>query len=75
MLSEQKGKEKRCLNLILHNVPECNDTVAANRKKHDIDKANEAFHSFLESLLQLITQYALAKRMMKTTTTENISKF
>ena len=46
MLSEQKEKDKRKFNLILHNVKESNDSVAANRKKHDIDSAIEIFQHY-----------------------------
>ena len=47
MLSEQKEKEKRKFNLILHNVKESNDPIADNRKKHDIDSAIEIFQRYV----------------------------
>ena len=47
MLSEQKEKEKRRFNLILHNISESTDSVAVNRKKHDIDSATEIFRRYI----------------------------
>jgi len=47
MLSEQKEKEKRRFNLILHNISESIDSVAVNRKKHDIDSATVIFQRYI----------------------------
>ena len=46
-MTEQKEKEKRRLNLILHNIAESDDSVAANRKKHDIDNATEILQRYI----------------------------
>ena len=47
MMSEQKEKESRRLNLIIHNMAESNDSVAANRKKHDIDNATDILQRYV----------------------------
>ena len=47
MMSEQKEKESRKLNLIMHNMVESNDPIAANRKKHDIDSATDILQRYV----------------------------
>ena len=47
MMTEQKEKEKRTLNLVLHNIAESDDSVAANRKKHDIDSTTDVLQHYI----------------------------
>ena len=47
MMSVQKEKESRRLNLIIHNMAESNDSAAANRKKNDIDNATDILQRYV----------------------------
>ena len=47
LLHDEKEKEKRCLNLIIHNLPESDATAGNDRKQHDISKSTEVFNQHL----------------------------
>ena len=51
ILSEEKEKEKRKLNLIVHEVPESTRSIAQERKAHDLDQV----HTILKECLGLET--------------------
>jgi len=38
LLNEEKEREKRKLNVIIHNLPECDDPNPSNRKSYDISQ-------------------------------------
>jgi len=40
LMNEEREKEKHKLNVIIHNLPECDDADPANRKKQDISKTS-----------------------------------
>ena len=44
---EEKEKNKRKLNLILHNIPESNAESADQRKQHDTDTAMTIINQYL----------------------------
>ena len=47
MLSEEKEKDKRKLNLILHNIPESTNSISDVRKQDDTDTAAAIFNQHL----------------------------
>ena len=48
LLAEEKEKEKRKLNLILHQIPESTSEAALERKAHDADHVKSIFENFLK---------------------------
>ena len=50
--AEQKEKEKRQLNIIVHNLEESSASEGPSRKKDDITKCNSLFHLQLPILIQ-----------------------
>jgi len=47
LLHDEKEKEKRCMSLIIHNLPGSDATTGNDRKQHDISKATEVFNQHL----------------------------
>ncbi len=48
IVKEDRDKEKRSLNLILHNVKESNAEIIEDRKAHDIQMATDLFANHME---------------------------
>ena len=61
LMNEEKEKEKRKLNVIIHNLPECNDPDPSNRKNHDISKVS----SIIDKHLSVPTNITQAIRIGK----------
>ena len=55
LINEEREKEKRKLNVIVHNLPECDDPDPSNRKSHDISKTSSIVDKYL-SVPTTITQ-------------------
>ena len=55
LINEEREKEKRKLNVIVHNLPECDDPDPSNRKSHDISKTSSIVDKYL-SVSTTITQ-------------------
>lgn len=55
LINEEREKEKRKLNVIVHNLPECDDSDPSNRKSHDISKTSSIVDKYL-SVSTTITQ-------------------
>jgi len=47
ILSEERDKDKRELNLILHKVPQSSNSKSEVRKQHDTDTAKVVFNQYL----------------------------
>jgi len=54
-MNEEKEKEKRKLNVIVHNLSECDDSDPLNRKNHDFSKTSSIIDKYL-SVPTTITQ-------------------
>ena len=63
MMSEQKEKESRKLNLIMHNMVESNDPIAANRKKHDIDSATDILQRYVGITATIKNAFRIGKKL------------
>ena len=61
-LSEEKDKEKRKLNVILHNVAEPTADNSQSRKREDIDHVSSIFHKPLGVSVQITNAVRLGKR-------------
>jgi len=59
-------KEKRCMNLIIHNLPESDATSGQDRKQHDISKVTEVFNKHLGLSANVTNAYRLGKKSDKT---------
>ena len=55
LINEERQKEKRKLNVIVHNLPECDDPDPSNRKSHGISKTSSIVDKYL-SVPTTITQ-------------------
>ena len=62
ILSEEKEKEKRKLNLILHRIPESISEDVMERKSHDTEKVNSVFQKYLEIDAQVDTVVRIGKK-------------
>ena len=61
LMNEEREKEKRKLNFIMHNLPECDDADPTNRKTQDISKIS----SIIDKHLGIPTTITQAKRIGK----------
>ena len=62
LLHDEKEKEKRCMNLIIHNLPESDATSGNDRKQHDISKVTEVFNKHLGLSTKITNAYRLGKK-------------
>jgi len=62
LLAEEKEKEKRKLNLILHQIPESTSEAALERKAHDADHVKSIFENFLKIDTEIDTAVRLGKK-------------
>ena len=62
---EQREKEKRQLNIILHNLAESNAPEGTNRKEDDIKKCSSIFQTYLGSSADITNAIRLGKRSDK----------
>jgi len=62
---EQKEKEKRQLNVIVHNLVEPTASEGANRKKEGIKKCSSVFQSYLGSQVSITNAICLGKKTDK----------
>ena len=62
---EQREKEKRQLNVILHNLVEPTASEGANRKKEDIKKCSSIFQTYLGSQVSITNAIRLGKKSDK----------
>ena len=62
---EQREKEKRQLNVILHNLVESTASEGANRKKEDIKKCSSIFQTYLGSQVSITNAIRLGKKSDK----------
>jgi len=63
--SEQKEKEKRHLNIIVHNVEESSAEDGKTRKIHDIEKCKDLFQTYLGTSVTIDKAFRLGKRSTK----------
>ena len=64
-MHDEKEKEKRCTNLIIHNLPESNATSGKDRKQHDVSKVTEVFNKHLGLSAKVTNAYRLGKKSDK----------
>jgi len=62
VLSEEKEKEKRKLNLIVHRIPESTSEDALERKEHDIEQVNSVFRDYLKVDVEVDSAMRLGKK-------------
>lgn len=62
LAAEQKEKEKRRLNLIIHNVEESKAVDGATRKKDDISKCSDIFRTYLGVSATIDKAFRLGKK-------------
>ena len=65
LLHDEKEKEKRCMNLIVHNLPESDATSGQDRKQHDISKVTKVFNKHLGLSANVTNAYRLGKKSDK----------
>ena len=65
LAAEQKEKEKRGLNLIIHNVEESNAVDGATRRKDDISKCSDIFQTYLGVSATINKAFRLGKKSSK----------
>jgi len=65
LAAEQKEKEKRGLNLIIHNVEESKAADGATRKKDDISKCSDIFQTYLGVSATIVKAFHLGKKSSK----------
>ena len=61
-LHDEKEKEKRCMNLIIHNLPESDATSGQDRKQHDVSKVTKVFNKHLGLSAKVTNAYRLSKK-------------
>ena len=64
LATEQREREKRWLNLILHNVPESKATDPQVRKKEDIDFVQSVFSEILNTPATVTNAIRLGKTLV-----------
>lgn len=65
LAAEQKEKEKRGLNLIIHNVEESNAVDGATRSEYDISKCSDIFQTYLGVSATINKAFRLGKKSSK----------
>ena len=65
LAAEQKEKQKRGLNLIIHNVEESNAVGGATRRKDDISKCSDIFQTYLGVSATINKAFRLGKKSSK----------
>ena len=63
VVSEQKEKEKRCLNVILHNVPESTSDDNKTRKADDIEAVYGIVNNYLGAKAEISNTIRLGKKI------------
>ena len=66
-MNEEKEKERRRLNLIIHNVPESSAESAGSRKSYDIEYAMDIFNTYLGAKTTVTKALILGKKTDKNT--------
>jgi len=66
-LCEEKEKEKRKLNLILHQIPESTSKDILERKAHDTDQVKIIFQNYLKVDVETDTVVRIGKKDHKKT--------
>ena len=79
LMNEEKEKEKRKLNIIVHNLPECDDVDPSNRKNHDISKTSSIIDKYLTVPTTITQAIRIGKkrekpRLLKVTLVSNQQK-
>ena len=64
-MNEEKDKERRWLNLIIHNAPESTAELADSRKTEDIDLATDIFNVYLGAKATVTKALRLGKKTEK----------
>jgi len=62
LLSEEKEKERRKFNFIIHRIPECTSEDALERKEHDIGHVNSVLQDYLKVDVEVETAMWLGKK-------------
>ena len=65
LAAEQKEKEKRRLNIIVHNVEESEATDSATRKNHDVSKCSDIFKTYFGVTATIEKAFRLGKKSSK----------
>jgi len=65
LVSEEKEKERRQLNLVLHNVEESSSSDGSERKSEDIKKVKSIFEKYLEVSVSVTKAFCTGKRGAK----------
>ena len=69
-MNEEKDKERRRLNLIIHNAPESTADLAVSRKTEDIDLATNIFNVYLGAKATVTKALRLGKKKRRTLTNQ-----
>ena len=64
LATEQREKEKRQLNLIIHNAPKSESTDPNTRKKEDTDFVQSVFSNVLNSSATITNAIRLGKKIL-----------
>ena len=73
-MNEEKEREHRRLNLIIHNAPESTAEIAESRKTDDIDRATDIFNVYLGAKATVTKALRLAKKAEKNTEKPRLMK-
>ena len=64
-INEEKEKAKRCLNIIIHNIPESPSEDGNTRKKHDTDFVTDISHQHLNTKVSINKCFRIGKKGAK----------
>ena len=65
IINEKKEKDKRKLNIIVHNLPESNESDPKLRKSYDITKSTSIIGKYLEKSVTISQAIRIGKREIK----------
>ena len=65
LVGEEKEKERRQLNLVLHNIEESSSSDGSERKSEDIKKVTSIFEKYLEVSVSVTKAFRIGKRGTK----------
>jgi len=72
LVAEQKDKEKRRLNIIVHNIDESSTTTGTERKFDDIAEVSKVIQEVLKVLCSITMAFRIGKKERKTPLLEGV---
>jgi len=80
LFNEERETEKQKLNVIIHNLPECNDPNPSNRKSYDISQTTSVIDKYMNTSTTITKAIRIGKksekpRLLKVTLNSSQEKF